>query len=152
MKLLYEELSYKIRGLFFTIYNEIGPGFKERAYLLALTKLLEEKSISYEIEKPYSIHFRGINIGMNKVDLVVDGKIIVEVKATDIPNRLFEKQLLSYLKSTGLSLGFLVNFGTNSLYIKRYVNEESAKSKSNTLIKNTKNPSDQITVIKKEAG
>lgn len=124
MALLYEELSYTIRGMFFKIYNELGPGFKEDVYARALFELLEDGNIPYEREKGFNINFNNTKIGTTRIDLVVDNKIIIEIKATSINNSVFEKQLLSYLKSTGLSLGFLVNFGMNKLFIKRYVNSK----------------------------
>lgn len=124
MALLYEELSYALRGMFFKIYNELGQGFKEEIYVKALIKLLEEQNIVYEREKIFKINFKDVQVGTIKLDLVVDNKIIIEVKATETNNSLFEKQILSYLKSTNLLLGFLVNFGTNSLIIKRYINSK----------------------------
>ena len=122
MGLLYEELSYSLRGMFFKIYNELGPGFKEDIYIRALIALLDENKIPYEREKQFKIEFKNTYIGTTQIDLVVDNKIIIEAKATNINNSVFEKQILSYLKSTGFLLGFLVNFGTNKLYIKRYAN------------------------------
>ncbi len=124
MALLYEELSYVLRGMFFKIYNEIGPGFKEEIYAKAFVKLLGESNIPYEREKQFKVNFRNTQLGTTRIDLVIDDKIIVEVKATEINHNIFEKQILSYLKSTGLSLGFLVNFGMNKLYIKRYINNK----------------------------
>ena len=124
MSLLYEELSYRIRGMFFKIYNELGPGFKESVYVGALLKLLGDDNIPYKREKQFSINFNDTKVGATKIDLVIDNKIIIEVKATEINNSLFEKQILSYLKSTGIKLGFLVNFGTNKLYIRRYINSK----------------------------
>lgn len=126
MALLYEELSYVLRGMFFKIYNEIGPGFKEEIYIRALLKLLDEKKIPYQREKQFSINFKNAKIGTTKIDLVIDNKIIIEAKATEINNSIFEKQVISYLKSTGLSLGFLVNFGTSKLFIKRYINSKQS--------------------------
>lgn len=123
---MYEELSYVLRGMFFKIYNEIGPGFKEEIYVRALLKLLDDKKIPYQREKQFSINFKNAKIGTTKVDLVIDNKIIIEAKATEINNSIFEKQVISYLKSTGLSLGFLVNFGTSKLFIKRYINSKQS--------------------------
>lgn len=124
MSLLYEELSYILRGIFFETYNELGPGFKEDVYVRALLKLLDEKNILYEKEKQFKINFKNVQVGITQIDLVVDNKIIIEVKATNINNSVFEKQILSYLKSTGLSLGFLVNFGMEKLYIRRFINNK----------------------------
>lgn len=127
MGLLYEELSYKLRGLFFKIYNEIGPGFKEDIYVRALIKLLDERKISYEREKVFNVRFKNEQIGSTKIDLVIENKILIEVKATEINNSIFEKQILSYLKNTELALGFLVNFGGGRLTIKRYANTKRKK-------------------------
>lgn len=130
MALLYEYLSYKVRGMFFTIYNELGPGFKEDIYTRALLTLLERNNVPYEREKRFQITFGNEGVGATRVDLVIDSKILIEVKATEIPNSVFEKQTLSYLKSTGLPLGFLVNFGMSKLYIRRYANTKSLSAKS----------------------
>lgn len=124
MSLLYEELSYTLRGIFFKVYNELGPGFKEDVYVRAILALLDENKISYEKEKQFNINFRNTEIGTTRIDLVVDNKIIIEIKATNLNNSIFEKQILSYLKSTNLSLGFLVNFGMNKLYIRRFINSK----------------------------
>lgn len=130
MTLLYENLTYALRGMFFKIYNELGPGFREDVYVKALLTLLDKEHIFYEKEKHYVVHFQDAHVGSTRLDLVVDKKIIVEIKATEIHSTLFEKQMLSYLKSTNLSLGFLVNFGTKKLFIKRFIHTQvSAKSK-----------------------
>ena len=122
MTLLYPDLSYKLRGSFFKVYNELGPGFKEEIYIRALLKLLDEEKIPYKREQEFSLNFHGKKIGATKLDLVVDDKIIIEVKAVDILHNTFKKQTLSYLKATGLRLAFLVNFGSSKLEIKRFVN------------------------------
>ena len=110
--------------MFFKIYNDLGPGFKEDVYVKALLELLKDSNIPYEREKQFSIKFNNVRVGATKIDLVIDNKIIIEVKATEINSSLFEKQILSYLKSTGIKLGLLVNFGMNKLYIRRYVNNK----------------------------
>lgn len=133
MGLLYEDLSYKLRGMFFTVYNELGPGFKEDVYTRALIKLFDDGGVPYEKEKQVQISFADTQVGITRLDLIVDNKVIIEVKATNINNNVFEKQLLSYLKSTGLPLGFLVNFGMSKLYIRRYANTKSAESRSQPL-------------------
>lgn len=122
MGLLYEDLSYKLRGMFFKIYNDVGPGFKEQIYTKSLITLFDEYKIPYEKEKRFDLTFRDTRVGITQIDLVVDNKIIVEIKATEVNNSLFEKQILSYLKGTKLPLGLLVNFGMNKLYIRRFAN------------------------------
>ena len=124
MTLIYSELSYKLRGFFFKIYNEIGPGFKEEVYVRALVKLLDEEKIPCNQEQEFPLNFHNKKIGYTKLDLVIDNKIIIEVKAVDILHTTFEKQTLSYLKATGLKLAFLVNFGNSKLEKKRFINEK----------------------------
>ena len=91
MGLLYEDLSYALRGMFFKIYNELGPGFKEDIYARAILKLLDEKNIPYEKEREFKIKFNDAPVGAARIDLVVDNKIIIEIKAPEINNSVFEK-------------------------------------------------------------
>lgn len=135
MALLYEDLSYKLRGIFFRVYNEIGPGFKEEVYVRALIKLFDEENIPYVQEKEFCLDFHGKKIGTTKLDLVADNKVIIEVKATEVVHSTFKKQIISYLKATGLKLGFLVNFGNSRLEILRFINEYSQGNPRNQLRK-----------------
>lgn len=121
MNYLHQDLTYKLRGIFFEIYNKLGPGFAENIYHKAIIQDLENKNISYETEKIISIKYKDKKVGQQKLDLVVDNKIIIEIKATDNMHSLFIKQTLAYLKASDYKLTLLVNFGSDKLAIKRYI-------------------------------
>jgi GxxExxY protein len=120
--LIYEDLTFQIRKSLFTVYNTLGPGFREETYKHALLVDFKKENISFEREKKYSIIYRGQQVDEYRVDLLVFDKIIVELKSVAELHPRFEAQLLSYLKVTGLKLGLLVNFGSNELIIRRLVN------------------------------
>ncbi len=116
-ELLYPELTYKLRGIFFEVYNELGPGFKESVYVEAIKKCLKEHRIRFREEVHVPVHFKGGKVGDHRIDLVVDGKIVVEVKAVETSHSQFRSQTVSYLRASGLSIGFLVNFGSRPLQV-----------------------------------
>jgi GxxExxY protein len=119
--LLYENLTYKLRGCFFNVYNELGFGHKEAVYQRALAIELDKKGISFEREKSLSIKYDGDKVGSYIPDFVVEDKIIIEVKAVEYLPAVYEQQLVRYLKATEFKLGFLVNFGAKELFIKRKI-------------------------------
>jgi GxxExxY protein len=98
--------------LVFEIHNRLGPRFTEYIYEEALSYELEAHQIPYERQKPIKVFYKGKDLGLYKLDLVIDGKIILELKAVTELNDLFKAQVLSYLKATGLRLGILINFGS----------------------------------------
>ena len=107
---LYQDLTYKLRGIFFEVYNKLGPGLPEKVYQKSVIYELQEGNISYETEKSINIKYKDTNVGKQRLDLVVDGKIIIEIKATDNIHSLFEKQTIAYLKSVKLQIGFVGEF------------------------------------------
>jgi len=119
--LLYEDLTYKIRGAIFDVYNELGSGHKEILYQKALTKELKNRRINYSTESNLNVTYKGEKVGNYRPDIIVKGKIILELKAVEFMPKIYENQLMHYLKTTGFELGLLVNFGAPQLYIKRFV-------------------------------
>ena len=119
---LHEDLSYKIRGACFSVHNDLGGGHKEALYQRALAIELEKLGIGFEKEKTLPVLYKGVNIGVYRPDFVVNKEIIIELKAVDIMPKTFEVQLTNYLKSTGLSLGFLINFGPKKVEVRRRIN------------------------------
>lgn len=119
--LLYADLTYRIRGAIFNVYNELGFGHKEQVYHKALISELAELKIPFEKEVALNVRYKGESVGNYRPDLVIDGKVILELKAVEFMPKVYEKQLIHYLKSTGFQLGLLVNFGGSKLYIKRLV-------------------------------
>ena len=119
--LLYPDLSYKLQGCFFKVYNILGFGHKEIAYQRALEQELTIQNISFEREMHLSITYKDKKIAEYVPDLVIDDKIIVEIKALEfLPNK-FIAQLINYLKGTNFQLGYLVNFGAPKLQIIRRI-------------------------------
>jgi GxxExxY protein len=122
MPLVYEELSYKIRGALYEVYNTLGTGFREETYKLALVNELRRQDITVAREVDFEVTYKGAIIDLYRADIVVDGKVIIELKAADELHPRHTAQLLSYLKATGLQLGLLVNFGKEHVQIVRQVN------------------------------
>ncbi len=119
--LLYEQLSYDVRGAMIAVHKELGSGHKEKVYQRALAKELGSRDIPFEREKDVPIEYDGDKVGSYRPDFVVDEKIIVEVKAVSFMPKNFEEQLTHYLKSTKYKLGLLVNFGRRRLIVKRRI-------------------------------
>jgi len=122
-KFFYKELSYELQGCFFEIRKEYGPGQKEIVYTNLLIECLQSKNISVEKEESIKIYSSktGKIVGSYKPDLIVDNKIIVEVKSSSFTTQKDEKQLYHYLRNIKYEVGYLVNFSTKKLYIKRII-------------------------------
>ena len=117
-----DSLTEKIIGCCYKVHNELGPGFNEKIYHNALESELEKTGLFFESEKEFKVNYGGKYVGKFRVDLVVENKVIVEIKAINAGfMKVFESQLVSYLKSSGLHTGLLVNFGNDSCKIKRMV-------------------------------
>jgi GxxExxY protein len=121
-ELLYQDLSYRIRGALFEVHGALGPGFREETYKVAVQAELRRLGIPFDREFEIPINYKGEAIDRYRLDLVVDGKVILELKAVDELHPRHEAQLLAYLKASGLRLGLLVNFGSDKLKIIRRVN------------------------------
>ncbi len=118
---LYRDLTYDIRKAFFNVYNELGSGHKEDVYQKALIQEFNQIQIHYTCEVNLNVYYKGVIVGHYRPDFVIDNKIIIELKAVEFMPKLFEEQLVHYLKSTGYKLGLLVNFGGQRLIIKRLI-------------------------------
>ena len=118
----FNALSGKIIGCSFEVANTLGRGFVEKVYANALGKELERNGIAVQREYPVKVYYKRDLVGEFFCDLLVDGLIIVETKATSGLNNLQMSQYLNYLKATGFKLCLLLNFGTGSVQKKRIVN------------------------------
>lgn len=114
------ELSQKIIAAAHNVHKELGQGFLEKVYKNALAIELREMGLTCDLEVPMSVLYRGLVVGDYVADMVVDGKIIVEVKAVAELSSVHEIQLVNYLKATDLQVGLLINFG-RSVKVKRRV-------------------------------
>jgi GxxExxY protein len=120
------ELTEKLIGIFFEVYNELGHGFLESVYEQAYVLVLKSKGIQFQQQCPMNVVFRGVNVGEFRADLIVEQAVIVEMKAVQKLDLSHEKQLLNYLRATDLEVGLLLNFGP-SAQIRRLVLEKERK-------------------------
>lgn len=118
-----DPLTERIIACCYKVHNELGPGFKEKNYHNALKFALNDEDLKYETEKRFNVFYLNNKVGDLIVDLVVEGKIIVEVKAVtgNIPD-VFKYQVISYLKASKQKVGLLINFGNKSCQVMRLVN------------------------------
>jgi GxxExxY protein len=121
--LLYEELSYQIRGAAIEVKKNYGSGHKEVLYQRAFAEELDLRKIKYSREKPMKIYSPKTDkvIGSYQPDFIVDDKIIVELKALEQMPRRMVDQLYSYLRNSAYELGFLINFSSRGADIKRII-------------------------------
>ncbi len=121
-KVLHRELSYRVMGAVFEVHNALGPGFAERIYEEALVQELVARVIPFTRQGEITVRYKGHVVGTHRLDLVIDEKIVLELKATSALNDAFKQQTLSYLKAADLELGILVNFGTPRVEYVRITN------------------------------
>jgi GxxExxY protein len=120
--MLYEDLSREIIGCCFEVSNELGIGFFEEVYEKALMVALRQKGLKAERQVELDVNFRGEKVGTFFADIIVEGKIILELKAVTALNNAHKAQILNYLKASNLEVGLLINFGTTKLERERYEN------------------------------
>ena len=120
------EISYAIRGAIFKVYNELGAGLFESVYEAALMYQFHKDGVKALSQVPVPIYYDGqkLDIGF-RMDILVDDKVIIEIKSVEELAKVHHKQILTYLKLTKLKLGILVNFNSDEIAtaIHRKVNE-----------------------------
>lgn len=97
-------------GCAIAVHRALGPGFLESIYRKAMCIELEQRNLPYERERPIHVNYRGIQIPGQRVDLIINGHIVVELKAVVRLDEVHRAQLISYLRTTGLKGGLLINF------------------------------------------
>lgn len=123
-ELIYPELSYKIVGLLFRVHNKLGGRYQEKYYQRAVEVALKEERIAFKKEIAVDLSFNGAKIGKYILDFLIEGKIILELKATPRLTREDFRQVSSYLKAEKLKLGILANFRGEKLFYRRILNPE----------------------------
>ena len=108
---LYEDLTKKIIKCFYKVYDELGPGFLESVYEKSLMIELKELGLKAVNQQSLNVFYKKNLVGDFKADVIVEAKIIIEIKAITKLTSQHEAQLINYLKATGNKLGLLVNFG-----------------------------------------
>lgn len=110
------EISYEIRGAVFKVYNELGPGLLELVYETALTYELRQLGLDVKNQIGIPMKYTDINFDVGfRLDILVEDKVIIEIKSVETLADVHHKQLLTYLKLTGKKLGLLINFNTSSM-------------------------------------
>ncbi len=119
MPQIHYELTEKILKACFEVINELGPGFLESVYQNALLIALKQKGLKVQAQYPLVVTFRGEVVGQFYADILVEDKVIVELKAVTSLATEHQAQVINYLKATGIDVGLLVNFGRPLLEYKR---------------------------------
>lgn len=120
-RLLEAELSDQVIGAFFDVYNALGTGFLESVYEAALLIELRGRGLDVEQQRPLQVRYRNAIIGEFRVDLLAEGRLILEIKAVSQLAPSHEAQLVNYLKASGVPLGLLLNFGPKPQFKRKIV-------------------------------
>jgi GxxExxY protein len=116
-----DELTYKINGAIFEVNRVLGTGFLEKVYENALLIELRKQGIKAESQVPISVVYKDVIVGEYNADILVENKVVMELKAVDNLQKIHEAQLLNYLKATEIKIGLLVNFKHPKAEIRRLV-------------------------------
>jgi GxxExxY protein len=119
-------LTRRILGVYFEVYNELGFGFLETVYQAALTGALRSAGLRCDRERIVRVHFRGVAVGEFRPDLVVDDRVVVELKVARALAGVHDVQVINYLRATEFEVGLLLNFGPRAEF-RRFVFANSRK-------------------------
>ena len=117
----HSDLTSKIIGCAYEVHKELGPGFLEKVYEAALLHELRSQGLRAEAQSPIPVRYKGAVVGDYFADILVEGAVVVEIKASEALSSIHEAQLLHYLKASGIEVGLLMNFGRPSVQVKRMV-------------------------------
>lgn len=122
-------LTRRVIGCCFEVHSVLGPGLDEKTYHKALIETFRKSLIEFETEKAYPIFFNNVKVGLKRFDLVIENKVILEIKSVKghMPE-IYKSQVLSYLKVSKLKIGLLINFGNTRCVIKRYLNDSDIRA------------------------
>lgn len=120
-ELVEADLTFQIRSCVFAVSNELGAGFLEQVYERALVIELRNAGLAVQAQCPIKVHYKGQVVGDYYADLLVEDRVLLELKACRALTPEHEAQILNYLKATGIKVGLLINFGQGKTQIKRFV-------------------------------
>jgi GxxExxY protein len=126
----YVDITRKIIGCAMNVHSYLGPGFYESIYQRCLVIELLESGLDCKSEVVKDIYYRGQFVGKRRLDILVEDKVLVELKAISVIDNCCFNKILNYLKVFKIDVGLLLNFGTPSLSYKRFANSKSS-AKSN---------------------
>ncbi len=114
--MLENEISYKIRGCIFRVYNSLGPGLLESVYEAALIYELKKLDLDVQAQSAIPVTYNEVKLDLGfRADLIVEKKVLIEIKSVENIAEVHHKQVLTYLRLTGLKLGLLVNFNSEDI-------------------------------------
>ncbi len=125
-EILEKELTNKIIKSFYDVYNKLGYGFLEKIYEKSLIIELTKQDIDCESQKPIGVYYDDIKVGEYFADIIVENRVIIELKAAESLKKEHEAQLYNYLKATNIEVGLLLNFGKEPKF-KRMIFENKYK-------------------------
>lgn len=120
--LLYKDLTNKIIGLAREVHNELGCSFVEKVYENSLMIQFRNENIKAVQQFPIKVFFKGEVVGEYYSDIIVDDKVILELKAVEYLDDIHKAQIINYLQATDYKIGFLLNFGSKKLEFERFIN------------------------------
>jgi GxxExxY protein len=129
--LKHAELTEKIIGVFYDVYNELGYGFLESTYFEAMALALEDAGLTVTREFPVPVWFRGRKVGQYFADLMVEGCVLLELKTARNLESAHEAQLLHYLRATEIEVGLLLNFGVRPQFRRLLIDNPRKKIRAN---------------------
>ena len=122
--LIHEDITKIIIGSFYKVYNTLGYGFLEQVYENAMLYELSVNNLEVKSQYPISVIYESVVVGKYYADILVDNKVVIELKAQAVISSAHEAQLYNYLRATGLEVGILLNFGKVAKY-KRMINTKN---------------------------
>jgi len=125
VEIVYPELSYKIVGILYKVYNELGGGYQERYYQQVIKREFKEAQIPFLEQIRVDLDYNGLYLGRYYLDFVIDHKIVLELKVAPKFTQRDVMQVLGYLKKSGLELGILASLNRNSVIYKRILKGKS---------------------------
>lgn len=131
---LYKDLTFKLRGIIFKVFNNLGSGFKENIYQKALEEELNNSGLSFEKEKNIDVKYNGKKIGVYRPDFIIENKIILEIKALPFTGAVEKKQIWHYLKGSNYKLALLINFGSKNVDIQRIIYDTARNLHESALV------------------
>ena len=114
-----EELITNVMDYAMNVRKQLVPGYEEKVYRNALLIEIRKHGIECEAEVPFSVLYDGISVGDYKADIIVEKRLVLELKAVEALQKVHEVQLVNYLTATGIDDGLLINFGSQKIEFKR---------------------------------
>ena len=121
MTLIEEGLSQRIIGACMEVSNTLGIGFLESVYHKALLVEFDKVNIEYDSQLKLEVTYKGVNVGEFQADVLVEKKVILELKVAKLITNEMQAQLINYLKASGIKIGYVINFGNTKLEWKRII-------------------------------